>query len=34
VFGPAGDTGVHKLETSANNFERNMVDTFFFKVPG
>ena len=32
VFGKLGDTGVQKLETSANDFERNKLDNFFFKA--
>jgi hypothetical protein len=33
VFGSAGDTGVHNLATSRNNFERDQIDTFFFEAP-
>lgn len=34
VFGSKGDTGARSLESSANNFERGQVDTFFFMVRG
>ncbi|KAG2450199.1 hypothetical protein HYH02_000301 [Chlamydomonas schloesseri] len=33
VFGSKGDTGARSLESSANNFERGQVDTFFFMGP-
>jgi len=32
VFGLKGDTGVQKLDDSKNNFERDMLDNFFFRV--
>ncbi|PNH12713.1 Lipoxygenase y domain-containing protein 1 [Tetrabaena socialis] len=33
LFGDKGDTGERKLDDSKNNFERNMVDTFFLQAP-
>uniref|UniRef100_A0A7S3VHN2 PLAT domain-containing protein n=1 Tax=Dunaliella tertiolecta TaxID=3047 RepID=A0A7S3VHN2_DUNTE len=33
VFGTKGDTGMHVLANSRNNFERNKEDVFFFKAP-
>ncbi len=32
VFGNQGDTGTRPLESSANDFERGNLDTFFFTV--
>lgn len=29
IYGTKGDTGERALDTSANNFERNMEDVFF-----
>ena len=33
VFGAAGDSGVQKLDNSANNFARGRLDTFTFEAP-
>ncbi|GFR41097.1 hypothetical protein Agub_g1741 [Astrephomene gubernaculifera] len=33
VFGSKGDTGARALESSANDFERGHLDTFFFTAP-
>ncbi|KAG1672531.1 hypothetical protein FOA52_002840, partial [Chlamydomonas sp. UWO 241] len=33
VFGTKGDTGAHNLDDSKNNFERDMLDNFFFEAP-
>ena len=34
VFGAKGDTGARALESSANDFERGQLDTYFFTVRG
>ncbi|KAG2499991.1 hypothetical protein HYH03_002273 [Edaphochlamys debaryana] len=33
VFGEKGDTGSHALESSANDFERGQLDTYFIQAP-
>ncbi|GLC44364.1 hypothetical protein PLESTF_000049800 [Pleodorina starrii] len=33
VFGSTGDTGTRQLESSANDFERGKLDTYFFTAP-
>ncbi len=32
LYGPKGDSGERQIETGANNFERNQLDTFIIKV--
>lgn len=33
IYGSKGDSGERPLDTSANNFERAMTDTFLIKAP-